>query len=170
MLTHSRSGTSVRPGAGDVLYRSENYRYAAVPPPPEQSRPRRLSLLGFPKRLSPGQVFRKEGPARRSQAAAEDARGIPDGRPTRAIVPAQESRFGTAPKRSLVVDLALGLCEYFGLGAGWSSPVARWAHNPKVAGSNPAPATRINALSVKALRPISRQGFSASGGSQIPGG
>src|SRR5438132_478244 len=27
------------------------------------------------------------------------------------------------------------------LNAGWSSPVARWAHNPKVAGSNPAPAT-----------------------------
>src|SRR6185437_4142040 len=25
--------------------------------------------------------------------------------------------------------------------AGWSRPVARWAHNPKVAGSNPAPAT-----------------------------
>jgi hypothetical protein len=24
--------------------------------------------------------------------------------------------------------------------AGWSSPVARRAHNPKVAGSNPAPA------------------------------
>lgn len=24
--------------------------------------------------------------------------------------------------------------------AGWSSPEARWAHNPKVAGSNPAPA------------------------------
>src|ERR1700761_5241555 len=27
------------------------------------------------------------------------------------------------------------------LKAGWSSSVARWAHNPKVAGSNPAPAT-----------------------------
>ncbi len=27
--------------------------------------------------------------------------------------------------------------------AGWSSPVARQAHNLKVAGSNPAPATRI---------------------------
>jgi hypothetical protein len=27
--------------------------------------------------------------------------------------------------------------------AGWSSPVARWAHNPKVAGSNPAPATNL---------------------------
>jgi hypothetical protein len=29
----------------------------------------------------------------------------------------------------------------FGI-AGWSSPVARQAHNLKVAGSNPAPATR----------------------------
>ena len=30
-------------------------------------------------------------------------------------------------------------------GAGWSSPVARQAHNLKVAGSNPAPATnKIN--------------------------
>ena len=28
--------------------------------------------------------------------------------------------------------------------AGWSSPVARWAHNPKVVGSNPAPATKSN--------------------------
>ena len=26
--------------------------------------------------------------------------------------------------------------------AGWSSPVARRAHNPKVAGPNPAPATK----------------------------
>src|SRR5712691_11171931 len=30
-----------------------------------------------------------------------------------------------------------------GSDAGWSSPVARWAHNPKVAGSNPAPATNL---------------------------
>ena len=29
--------------------------------------------------------------------------------------------------------------------AGWSSPVARRAHNPKVVGSNPAPATNFNA-------------------------
>ncbi len=27
--------------------------------------------------------------------------------------------------------------------AGWSSSVARRAHNPKVAGSNPAPATKF---------------------------
>jgi hypothetical protein len=26
--------------------------------------------------------------------------------------------------------------------AGWSSPVARWAHNPEVTGSNPVPATK----------------------------
>jgi hypothetical protein len=32
----------------------------------------------------------------------------------------------------------------FFFGAGWSSPVARQAHNLKVAGSNPAPATKIN--------------------------
>ncbi len=30
-----------------------------------------------------------------------------------------------------------------GSDAGWSSLVARWAHNPKVAGSNPAPATTL---------------------------
>ncbi len=28
--------------------------------------------------------------------------------------------------------------------AGWSSLVARWAHNPKVVGSNPTPATIEN--------------------------
>ncbi len=35
----------------------------------------------------------------------------------------------------------------YDLSAGWSSLVARRAHNPKVAGSNPAPATyqRVNA-------------------------
>ena len=30
--------------------------------------------------------------------------------------------------------------------AGWSSPVARWAHNPKVGGSNPPPATSRGVL------------------------
>ncbi len=32
--------------------------------------------------------------------------------------------------------------NYYIIVAGWSSSVARWAHNPKVAGSNPAPATK----------------------------
>src|ERR1035438_6594441 len=36
--------------------------------------------------------------------------------------------------------------------AGWSSLVARWAHNPKVASSNLAPATRkINGLALHGL-------------------
>ena len=30
---------------------------------------------------------------------------------------------------------------YYYRSAGWSSLVARWAHNPKVEGSNPSPAT-----------------------------
>jgi hypothetical protein len=34
---------------------------------------------------------------------------------------------------------------YFG-NAGWSSPVARQAHNLKVVGSNPAPATKLKPL------------------------
>src|SRR5213078_3253179 len=47
--------------------------------------------------------------------------------------------------------------------AGWSSSVARWAHNPEVAGSNPVPATQgpgpesshwIPALSVSPGRTI----------------
>ena len=40
------------------------------------------------------------------------------------------------------------------LSAGWSSLVARRAHNPKVAGSNPAPATdqRLTALKIAILQ------------------
>ena len=33
--------------------------------------------------------------------------------------------------------------------AGWSSLVARWAHNPKVVGSNPAPATNKSLAGVR---------------------
>ena len=40
--------------------------------------------------------------------------------------------------------LSAALKRRFCFGAGWSSPVARQAHNLKVAGSNPAPATRIS--------------------------
>ena len=34
--------------------------------------------------------------------------------------------------------------------AGWSSSVARRAHNPKVVGSNPAPATNLRSVSLEA--------------------
>ena len=39
----------------------------------------------------------------------------------------------------------------FLIGAGWSSPVARWAHNPKVVGSNPTPATKAILLKINNL-------------------
>lgn len=35
--------------------------------------------------------------------------------------------------------------------AGWSSSVARWAHNPEVVGSNPAPATNTKRSSLEGL-------------------
>ena len=37
------------------------------------------------------------------------------------------------------------------IGAGWSSPVARQAHNLKVVGSNPTPATKLKARCANAL-------------------
>ncbi len=45
---------------------------------------------------------------------------------------------GTPPAR---VGRCRALLCLFSIAAGWSSQVARRAHNPKVAGSNPAPAT-----------------------------
>jgi len=45
-------------------------------------------------------------------------------------------------------------------GAGWSSPVARRAHNPKVAGSNPAPATIEGQW--PSLKPVPRDRLHAS--------
>ena len=48
-----------------------------------------------------------------------------------------------------------GMALYFAtLIAGWSSPVARQAHNLKVVGSNPTPATNLNAK-----EPLRNQGF-----------
>ena len=45
------------------------------------------------------------------------------------------------------------------LDAGWSSLVARRAHNPKVVGSNPAPATNIARLLALHFRPLVRAFF-----------
>ena len=51
------------------------------------------------------------------------------------------------------------------LTAGWSSPVARQAHNLKVAGSNPAPATR-SSCNIREL-PAVRKGGSGIGASHV---
>ena len=42
--------------------------------------------------------------------------------------------------------------QYTPTNAGWSSLVARQAHNLKVAGSNPAPATKVTELAVLPVR------------------
>ena len=47
--------------------------------------------------------------------------------------------------------------KVFGRDAGWSSPVARRAHNPKVAGSNPAPAIATLVRPPPGGRSISRR-------------
>jgi hypothetical protein len=47
------------------------------------------------------------------------------------------------PSITFAID-GLTWYDWYSSDAGWSSPVARWAHNPKVAGSNPAPATNKN--------------------------
>ncbi len=47
--------------------------------------------------------------------------------------------------------------------AGWSSPVARWAHNPKVVGSNPTPATNRKAPERNSFR-----GLRVSGAGALP--
>ena len=39
-------------------------------------------------------------------------------------------------------------CVFILFGAGWSSPVARQAHNLKVVGSNPTPATKYIDISI----------------------
>ena len=45
--------------------------------------------------------------------------------------------------RSLIENLFIFLYNFLHVDAGWSSLVARRAHNPKVVGSNPAPATKF---------------------------
>src|SRR5690348_7495413 len=57
----------------------------------------------------------------------------------------RHTRSGGASMKRLVSacirDSLEGGCILAVRDAGWSSQVARWAHNPEVAGSNPAPAT-----------------------------
>ena len=57
--------------------------------------------------------------------------------------------------RDRAVELAMRLLYTArSSGAGWSSPVARRAHNPKVTGSNPVPATISSDLSSERLDAI----------------
>ena len=51
---------------------------------------------------------------------------------------------GGYKKRKILFDEVGTVCYSSFSDAGWSSSVARRAHNPKVIGSNPVPATRIS--------------------------
>jgi hypothetical protein len=48
--------------------------------------------------------------------------------------------------------------KYIKIVAGWSSLAARRAHNPKVAGSNPAPATKYGAVVKLEFTPVCHTG------------
>ena len=54
----------------------------------------------------------------------------------------KQVELGIVAYRGISVQL-ISLCYNIAGAAGWSSLVARRAHNPKVAGSNPAPATKF---------------------------
>jgi hypothetical protein len=56
----------------------------------------------------------------------------------------RESRSSPDPPRSEPSSRWLNRVALAGRGAGWSSPVARQAHNLKVTGSNPVPATNLS--------------------------
>ena len=51
----------------------------------------------------------------------------------------------------------------YNIGAGWSSPVAREAHNLEVAGSNPVPATRFSSIETGRPQGYKRSTFSDVG-------
>ncbi len=61
------------------------------------------------------------------------------------VMPATDHGQGTTDTVRILVsgilDITCSMCLFNCVDAGWSSPVARWAHNPKVVGSNPTPAT-----------------------------
>src|SRR5215472_12000163 len=75
----------------------------------------------------------------------------------RRIVSGFDCRHGqpTRPSAALIkFDAQLGGCYH--RNAGWSSLVARWAHNPKVGGSNPPPATN-STVWFQRVEPISQR-------------
>jgi hypothetical protein len=57
-------------------------------------------------------------------------------------LPSQEASGRKRRPRALPQPFRLFRKEHNGFIAGWSSPVARQAHNLKVTGSNPVPATK----------------------------
>src|SRR4030095_4010033 len=64
---------------------------------------------------------------------------------------------GTIEVASTLPGLGGSASARYHRAAGWSSPVARWAHNPEVTGSNPVPATTEGSSSVGRQVPYRRE-------------
>eukprot|EP01133_Synstelium_polycarpum_P024022 gene24022-28824_t len=60
----------------------------------------------------------------------------------RGLVDAVNAGDGELARQRIVGHIREVVYCWFHTDAGWSSSVARWAHNPEVAGSNPVPATK----------------------------
>ena len=98
-------------------------------------------------RLAGGQPADHAGPARADPAADGAGPAEPAGLAGHAAETARDRGLSRAPIAGLRrwrADLPRGegAPKVGGHDAGRSSSVARWAHNPEVAGSNPAPATK----------------------------
>ena len=108
-------------------------RRGAARPGPAGVRPRRPGTG----RRRPGRV---PGPLRQGPRARRRRRS----RSTKARSSAgSPSPAGSSPSPVTLIWVGTRPCRNLDFtDAGWSSSVARWAHNPEVAGSNPAPATK----------------------------
>jgi hypothetical protein len=73
---------------------------------------------------------------KKTRLRATARRSITTTKPGSASLPERRGANGIAPAFDDVEAID------YDRSAGWSSLVARWAHNPKVGGSNPPPATK----------------------------
>ena len=71
------------------------------------------------------------------------------------------SRHGRVGRRQVFQSILMNTAPH--TPAGWSSPVARQAHNLKVTGSNPVPATKISQRTPRAQRKRQARGVPAYG-------
>ncbi len=78
--------------------------------------------------------------------------------------PSQPADHAKCPGTTVDYVLEPQVCKLVITDAGWSSSVARWAHNPEVAGSNPVPATTVARNQGSGPHPFSTQsaGFASA--------
>jgi hypothetical protein len=136
------------PRTGNRAYRipNENGTFGESPPPARRPSPGEPGAIRVrPIKVEPSPPADQNQWYRPSLDASNETRVTPSGRPT-CRTPATRGLRGTftqvrhllTPRLKPLRNPAYSLRHN---SAGWSSSVARWAHNPEVAGSNPVPAT-----------------------------